>query len=499
MKKIINFVYSLLLLLTLSFPTFSQEPGEPYNPMTANGAEGVLPGQWFGSNHYLKWKNPIGIFYNQVYLSDDSLSVSNLDISARILNGYPNTVYNEVIPSYPNYEYFKKYFWRIVEYNSSDSTLGPVWYYRTRVWPGEIFEEHFDSLDQWAVDGPNGYNNWSLGYGGVGNDPPELQFNWAPQFIGTSSIKFIRPLPGGSGTFIQFKHLISWYTDTVTVGLALKYINGSSWTSIWEEKVGNNFGPETVSLNSSSIDEVFYLGFYYSGNSYNINNWFVDDLIFSHPIETYDPPGFLQVTEDTINQKVILNWTPGYSPGPLNYKIKRKIGFPKDTSSYYTIGYACNALLSFEDYDIQPNTIYTYRVHTVLPCPNSYYTSIGGNEATAYVPDIPTSFKTETKVVSEFSFEQNYPNPFNPVTKIKFDIPDQVQNDNRFVTLKVYDVLGNEVATLVNEQKRAGTYEVEFDGTGLPSGIYFYQIRAVDPSTGSGQVYVETKKMILLK
>jgi len=72
------------------------------------------------------------------------------------------------------------------------------------------------------------------------------------------------------------------------------------------------------------------------------------------------------------------------------------------------------------------------------------------------------------------------------------------------VSLKVYGVLGNEVATLVNEEKSAGIYEVNFDGSGLSSGTYFYTIRTGNPSSGSpqgqaGQSFVETKKMILLK
>jgi len=81
---------------------------------------------------------------------------------------------------------------------------------------------------------------------------------------------------------------------------------------------------------------------------------------------------------------------------------------------------------------------------------------------------------------------QNYPNPFNPSTKIKFQIP-----ENSFVTLKVYDVLGNEVATLVNQEKPIGSCNVEFDASSLPSGIYLYQLQAGN--------YFETKKMILLK
>jgi hypothetical protein len=81
---------------------------------------------------------------------------------------------------------------------------------------------------------------------------------------------------------------------------------------------------------------------------------------------------------------------------------------------------------------------------------------------------------------------QNYPNPFNPNTVISYQLP--VTGN---VTLKVYDILGNEVATLVNEEKQPGVYEVEFDSEGLSSGIYFYQLR-----TGN---FTQVKKMILLR
>jgi len=88
--------------------------------------------------------------------------------------------------------------------------------------------------------------------------------------------------------------------------------------------------------------------------------------------------------------------------------------------------------------------------------------------------------------------EQNYPNPFNPLTKIKFTIPVAPSGvEGSFVTLKVNDVLGNEVVTLIREEKPVGSYEVEFNGKQLTSGIYFYTLRA-----GS---FVETKKMILIK
>ena len=67
------------------------------------------------------------------------------------------------------------------------------------------------------------------------------------------------------------------------------------------------------------------------------------------------------------------------------------------------------------------------------------------------------------------------------------------------VTLKVYDILGSEVATLVNEQKAAGRYEVNFDASRFASGVYIYKLQAGDPSTGSGQGYISSKKMLLVK
>ncbi|MCW8824488.1 MAG: T9SS type A sorting domain-containing protein, partial [Ignavibacteriaceae bacterium] len=99
-----------------------------------------------------------------------------------------------------------------------------------------------------------------------------------------------------------------------------------------------------------------------------------------------------------------------------------------------------------------------------------------------------------SKLPETYLLSPNYPNPFNPSTKIKYSVPKV-----SFVTLKVYDVLGKEVATLVNEERQQGTYEIEFNGTGLPSGIYFYQLKGADPESSSGQGFVETKKMLLLK
>ena len=99
---------------------------------------------------------------------------------------------------------------------------------------------------------------------------------------------------------------------------------------------------------------------------------------------------------------------------------------------------------------------------------------------------VVTTLNEENTVPSKFELMQNYPNPFNPSTSIEYSVP-----SNEYVLLKVYDLLGNEVNTLVNERQSAGNYEVNFDASNLASGIYFYRIQS-----GS---FIQTKKLMLLK
>ena len=97
-----------------------------------------------------------------------------------------------------------------------------------------------------------------------------------------------------------------------------------------------------------------------------------------------------------------------------------------------------------------------------------------------------TAVDGDNSIVNDFTLFQNYPNPFNPATNIKFNLP-----ASGFVTLKVYDILGNELSTLVNEHLNSGTYSTEFKGENLASGIYIYSIRM--------DGLVQSRKMILLK
>lgn len=96
-----------------------------------------------------------------------------------------------------------------------------------------------------------------------------------------------------------------------------------------------------------------------------------------------------------------------------------------------------------------------------------------------------------TNISEKFILEQNYPNPFNPAAKIIYSVPLKVKSQNSKVEMKVYDILGNEVATLVNEEKSDCVYETDFDGSNLTSGIYFYKMTSGD--------FNSVKKMILIK
>jgi hypothetical protein len=110
---------------------------------------------------------------------------------------------------------------------------------------------------------------------------------------------------------------------------------------------------------------------------------------------------------------------------------------------------------------------------------------LGNNQTTSFaenrIKEIPSSF----------NLFQNYPNPFNPNTKIRYTIPSVGTSLMKFVQLKIYDILGREVTTLVNENQQPGNYEVTFNTTNLSSGVYLYKLTA-----GS---FSATKKMILLK
>ncbi len=216
--------------------------------------------------------------------------------------------------------------------------------------------------------------------------------------------------------------------------------------------------------------------------------------------ETSSPPGKLKVwnVQDIMNPVFITSWQPTgittaivhnveiygnyalvahYNAGIRlldisNPEVPTEIAYydtaPTTNSANYT---GCWAVYMFPSKKIVGSDMQTglYVVKT-----NSTITNIG------YDANDPNGFATD------YTLKQNFPNPFNPETQIEFSIP---RNSN--VTLKVFNTLGKEVSTLVNDRRDRGTYRVQFDGSKLSSGTYFYTLTTSD--------YSETKKMILVK
>ena len=176
------------------------------------------------------------------------------------------------------------------------------------------------------------------------------------------------------------------------------------------------------------------------------------------------PVTLSSLSSSVINRNVRINWTTAEEINNAGFEVERaevrsqnlefsKVGFvsgqgTKNTSTNY----------SFEDKNLNTGK-YKYRLKQVDNNGNYEYFELNG--------------EVEIGVPRKYDVSQNYPNPFNPVTKINFDLP-----ENGLVNIRLYDILGREVAVIVNEVRNAGYHTVQFDGSKLGSGVYFYQMSA---------------------
>ena len=177
---------------------------------------------------------------------------------------------------------------------------------------------------------------------------------------------------------------------------------------------------------------------------------------------------------------------------------------PVNDGLFYWPGYSTNTMLAATDIGVfishnfgsswselaagLPNTVSIHLDYNLQQ--NKLRVATHGRGIWEYNGNIIPVTQIQTNIPKEYSLYQNYPNPFNPTTKINFSLPSADRN-RQVVSLKVYDALGREVTTLVNQQLSPGTYEVEWNASSYPSGLYFYKLSAGE--------YSETRKMIILK
>lgn len=220
------------------------------------------------------------------------------------------------------------------------------------------------------------------------------------------------------------------------------------------------------------------LDIYYGGGTNKLRAGTYGRGLWETDIDATLPVELSSFTASVINNFVSLIWTTKTEENNFGFEIERMSNVKGQTSNEWEkIGFVSGSgnsnspkSYTYEDKTVSSG-IYSYRLKQI---------DIDGQYSYSKIVEV------DLTIPNKFSLEQNYPNPFNPTTKISWQSP-----VSSWQTLKVYDVLGNEAATLVNEYRDAGSYEIEFDASSLPSGVYFYKLQSGD--------FIQTRKMTLIK
>ncbi len=481
-------IYSGILVTIFPLLLLAQGPGSTFNP---NPPDSSSETSVFINE--ISWTNPLGTTSIDVWIG------THPDYFTHIYSGAEITSLH--IPS-PQ-EYRKTYFWRVDASDQSGTTEGDTWIFTTTdliVPTINFFVDSFSTgTSNWTITNDGGVCVWDTINLNVTNyDMPVTAYEQVLSADGsicgsgtttltTATLTNPVDLSQITQAFVLWDNdwCSSDSTDTAYVQLSNDF--GNSWITFWERPgVNARKTQEFVEISGFISNDSLLFRFRTIQNG--SNSWWAIDNFFVYGSDILSPPfpprnliadGYINSNFDTV--WVELNWTPGGGVA-TGQRIKRKFGNQYSQYMYFTIKEVGLNTSSFLDYEVIDNSFYTYKIGIFEgPSEGSY-----SNESTAYVPDIITSVETKNELPTKFHLEQNYPNPFNPTTTIKYQIP-----EISFVTLKVYDVLGSEIETLINEEKPVGSYEVDFDASNLSSGIYFFRLKA-----GS---FVETKKMVLLK
>ncbi len=444
-------------------------PGPATNPSPANGATGVS-----APNATLSWTNPAGATSNNVFFGTAPGSLIQIHTGSLISSiGVSNLGYSTT------------YYWRVDEIGGTGTTTGSTWSFTTMADPLiSMWCDPFANLANWTILGPLGMTNWTANPSTfAGGTAPELRMSWTPQFNGesrlrSSVINFPTPLPNNTQTHYSFRFHLDWFANpSGTVQVLITWNGGTTTTPIYTlvDPTGN-VGPLTVtgSFTSPASGPVnLQAEIVYTGNSFNIDFIYWDDLCFWWII----PVELTSFTADTRNNDVVLNWTTASEMNNQGFEVEKSIN-----GVFQKIGYVAGhgtttetQNYSYVDKNVGNGT-HTYRLKQV-----------DFDGTFTYSQEV----FVDIAVPARFTLEQNYPNPFNPATKIEFGLA----VDSK-VNVKVFDILGQQIATLVDASMAAGFHSVDFDASGINSGVYFYTIEAVG---NDGQKFSQTKKMMIMK
>ena len=413
------------------------------------------------------WTNGVGAVDVELWFG----SVGNV---AKIYDGPAINSY-----SLPVLNYDTKYLWWVVCKNSTCKTQGLPWTFTTQPDPNavEAFYEPFNDLNCWTPIGPFGQANWGLlPINNAGGSPPsELALIYDPSFNGLSQI-ISCPINSNN----SYLNTITWlhYFDLFTtpnpfIGLAVTYDGGATSTVLWEIQPQDDILAEQKSVTFTPTSSTYQIIFYLNGNSFNINQWDIDDI----QVEYIVPVQLISFTANANEGSVELNWLTSTETNNSGFEIQRN-----NDSEFETIAFVDGHGTTTE------KQTYSYLDRVINPGSYNYRLKQIDYDGTFKYSNI---IEVDVPLLREFALDQNYPNPFNPSTKIEF----RLAVDSR-VSLKIFNLLGQEVATLVNTNIVAGTHNVNFNASSLNSGVYLYRIEA----TGiDGTNFLDVKKMLILK
>jgi len=281
-----------------------------------------------------------------------------------------------------------------------------------------------------------------------------------------------------------------------------RIVNGA--TTNWEliGKVSSHYlqgySYTVPTASDSTTNGIPYFNFFISAESSDPFVFWDSNIDSGYSVDNLAPEMPANVMGSVISNTVILHWNPNTENDLNGYNIYRSSmsSFNPDTMA----AYAATSDTAYTDRNL-PSSGGIYYIIRALDVHGNQ--SLSSNEVSIQITDIK---ENNDGIPAQYSLKQNYPNPFNPTTKIRYSIPQartslpggaglpgeaNAKTVGGFVTLKVYDILGREVATLVNKQQQPGNYVVEFDASNLSSGVYFYQL--------STEYIHLTKKLMLLK
>jgi aminopeptidase N len=336
------------------------------------------------------------------------------------------------------------------------------------VWLNEGFATYCESLWYEYTGGYSSYKNDIENDAGdyLGNNPGWPIYN--PQWAVSTP-----PL------YTLFNTEITYYKGACVLHM-LRYVLGESlfFASIKSYATDGNFR-----LKNSVTDDFIQKINSASGQDLN---WFFDEWVKqpNHPVYQN-----LYSIDTVANKVAVTIQQTQTNPAFFTMPIELKIGFADNTDTTVRVRNDINSQLFSFTFDKCPKTV------VFDPENNIVLKQATTLQATGIRPEELTTVR--------FELEQNYPNPFNPTTHFQFSVPEahqpsaeigtlsQGMPSGQFASLKVFDILGKEVATLLNATMNPGRYTVQWDAGNLPSGVYFYRLQ-------SGQ-FVETKKLVLLK